>query len=123
MAVFRIEKARDFTVMSNHHLKNRNLTLKAKGLLSMIFSLPDDWHYTTRGLASICKEGVDSISGAIKELERPGISSAIACGTQRAASLIRNMSSTKRPFQRFPSASRIWLSRIRLHQIRKIRIW
>lgn len=72
MAVFRIEKTRDFTVMSNHHLKNRNLTLKAKGLLSMILSLPDDWHYTTRGLASICKEGVDSISGAIKELEQTG---------------------------------------------------
>lgn len=72
MAVFRIEKTRDFTVMSNHHLKNRNLTLKAKGLLSMILSLPDDWHYTTRGLASICKEGVDSISGAIKELEQAG---------------------------------------------------
>ena len=46
MAVFRIEKTRDYTVMSNHHLKNKNLTLKAKGLMSVLLSLPDDWDYT-----------------------------------------------------------------------------
>ena len=51
MAVFRIEKTRDYTVMSNHHLKDRTLTLKSKGLLSMMLSLPDEWNYTTRGLA------------------------------------------------------------------------
>lgn len=62
MAVFRIEKTRDYTVMSNHHLKDRTLTLKSKGLLSMMLSLPDEWNYTTRGLAAICREGVDSIS-------------------------------------------------------------
>ena len=56
MAVFRIEKTRDYTVMSNHHLKDRTLTLKSKGLLSMMLSLPDEWNYTTRGLAAI--EGV-----------------------------------------------------------------
>lgn len=50
MAVFRIEKTRDYTVMSNHHLKDRTLTLKSKGLLSMMLSLPDEWNYTTRGL-------------------------------------------------------------------------
>ena len=61
MAVFRIEKTRDYTVMSNHHLKDRTLTLKSKGLLSMMLSLPDEWNYTTRGLAAICREGVDSI--------------------------------------------------------------
>ena len=49
MAVFRIEKTRDYTVMSNHHLKDRTLTLKSKGLLSMMLSLPDEWNYTTRG--------------------------------------------------------------------------
>ncbi len=58
MAVFRIEKTRDYTVMSNHHLKDRTLTLKSKGLLSMMLSLPDEWNYTTRGLAAICREGV-----------------------------------------------------------------
>ena len=60
MAVFRIERTRDYTVMSNHHLRNANLSLKAKGLLSMMLSLPEDWNYTTRGLAKICKEGVDA---------------------------------------------------------------
>ena len=54
MAVFRIERTRDYTVMSNHHLRNANLSLKAKGLLSMMLSLPEDWNYTTRGLAKIC---------------------------------------------------------------------
>ena len=72
MAVFRIERTRDYTVMSNHHLRNGNLSLKAKGLLSMMLSLPDDWNYTTRGLAKICKEGVDAIGGALRELEQAG---------------------------------------------------
>ena len=72
MAVFRIERTRDYTVMSNHHLRNRALSLKAKGLLSMMLSLPDDWNYTTRGLAKICKEGVDAIGGALRELEGAG---------------------------------------------------
>lgn len=53
MSVFRIEKTKDFTIMSNHHFKNKNLSLKAKGLLSLMLSLPEDWDYTTRGLASI----------------------------------------------------------------------
>ena len=72
MAVFRIERTRDYTVMSNHHLRNANLSLKAKGLLSMMLSLPEDWNYTTRGLAKICKEGVDAIGGALRELEAAG---------------------------------------------------
>ena len=72
MAVFRIERTRDYTVMSNHHLRNANLSLKAKGLLSMMLSLPEDWNYTTRGLATICKEGVDAIGAALRELERAG---------------------------------------------------
>lgn len=72
MAVFRIEKTRDYTVMSNHHLRDQSLSLKAKGLLSMMLSLPEEWNYTTRGLASICKEGTDSIGSALKELERTG---------------------------------------------------
>ena len=72
MAVFRIEKTRDYTVMSNHHLRDTDLSLKSKGLLSMMLSLPEDWNYTTRGLAKICKEGTDSIGSALKELERAG---------------------------------------------------
>lgn len=72
MAIFRIEKTRDYTVMSNHHLRNAGLSLKSKGLLSMMLSLPEDWNYTTRGLAKICKEGTDSIGSALKELERAG---------------------------------------------------
>ena len=55
MAVFRVERTRDYTVMCNHHLKDSNLSLKAKGLLSMMLSLPDEWNYTTRGLATNCK--------------------------------------------------------------------
>lgn len=72
MAVYRVQRTRDYTVMSNYHLKDKNLTLKSKGLLSMILSLPDDWNYTTRGLAAICKEGVDAIGSALKELETSG---------------------------------------------------
>lgn len=72
MAVFRVEKTKDFTIMSNHHLRNPKLSLKAKGLLSLMLSLPEKWDYTTKGLAQICKEGVDSIGTALKELERYG---------------------------------------------------
>ena len=72
MAVFRIERTRDYTVMSNHHLRDKALSLKSKGLLSMMLSLPKDWNYTTRGLAKICKEGVDAIGGALRELESAG---------------------------------------------------
>ena len=72
MAIFRVAKTRDYTVMSNYHLRDKNLTLKAKGLLSLILSLPEDWNYTTRGLAAICKEGVDSIGAALRELESAG---------------------------------------------------
>ena len=72
MAVFRIERTRDYTVMSNHHLRDTGLSLKAKGLLSMMLSLPEEWNYTTRGLAAICKEGTDCIGSALRELEQTG---------------------------------------------------
>ena len=72
MAIFRVEKNKNYTVMSNYHLKDRNLSLKSKGLLSVILSLPDDWNYTTRGLATICKEGVDCIGASLRELEAAG---------------------------------------------------
>ena len=72
MAVFRIERTKNYTVMSNYHLRDKALSLKSKGLLSMMLSLPEDWNYTTRGLAKICKEGVDAIGGALRELEAAG---------------------------------------------------
>ena len=72
MAVFRVEKNHNYTVMSNHHLKNRELSLKSKGLLSQMLSLPDNWDYTLAGLAKINKEKVDAIRTAIWELEKFG---------------------------------------------------
>ena len=72
MAVFRVEKTKDYTVMGNHHLRNIELSLKAKGLLSLMLSLPENWDYTTKGLSCICKDGIDSINGTIKELEEQG---------------------------------------------------
>ena len=72
MAVFRIEKTRNYTVMANHHLRNTALSLKAKRLLSLMLSLPENWDYTTKGLARICKDGVDSICATVKELEEHG---------------------------------------------------
>lgn len=72
MAVFRVEKTRDYTVMANHHLRNTDLSLKAKGLLSLMLSLPEEWDYTTKGLSRICKDGVDSICAGVRELEDYG---------------------------------------------------
>ena len=72
MAVFRVEKNSGYTVMSNHHLRNRNLSLKAKGLLSQMLSLPEDWDYTLQGLARINRESIDAIRQAIRELEQAG---------------------------------------------------
>ena len=72
MAVFRIEKTQNYTVMSNHHLRNPTLSLKAKGLLSQILSLPENWDYTLSGLSHINRESVDAIRTAVQELERAG---------------------------------------------------
>ena len=72
MAVFRVEKIKNYTVMANHHLRDKSLSLKAKGLLSLMLSLPEDWDYTTKGLARICRDGVDSIRSAVQELEQRG---------------------------------------------------
>ena len=72
MSVFRVEKAKGYTVMSNHHLRNHALSLKAKGLLSQMLSLPEDWDYTLQGLAQINKESIDAIREAVRELERAG---------------------------------------------------
>ena len=72
MAVFRVERNKGYTVMSNHHLRNKELSLKAKGLLSQMLSLPGDWDYTLAGLSFINREKIDAIREAVKELERAG---------------------------------------------------
>lgn len=72
MAVCKIEKNRNYTTMSNYHLRDPNLSNKARGLLSTMLSLPENWDYTTRGLARICKDGVDGITAQLKELEQYG---------------------------------------------------
>ena len=72
MAVFRVEKSRGYTVMSNHHLRNKELSLKAKGLLSQMLSLPEDWDYTLAGLSHINRESIDAIRTAVWELEKAG---------------------------------------------------
>lgn len=70
--VFRIEKNKNYTVMSNYHLRDKNLSLKTKGLLSIMLSLPDDWDYSIAGLTTICKDGESAVRSALKELEEHG---------------------------------------------------
>ncbi len=72
MAVFRVERTNNYTVMSNYHLRDKGLSLKAKGLLSLILSLPEDWDYTLTGLSRISLEGKDAIRAAVVELEKAG---------------------------------------------------
>lgn len=72
MSVFKIEKSRNYTVMSNYHLRDKNLSYKAKGLLSFMLSLPEDWDYSINGLVSISKEGVKAIRNILQELQRYG---------------------------------------------------
>lgn len=118
MAVFRVEKNRNYTVMSNVHLKDRGISLKAKGLLSVILSLPEDWNYTTRGLAAICKEGVDSIGAALRELESAGYLIRHRLRDKGGRSRIRSISSMRARTRR-----RKRIHHIRLHHVRKTRIW
>ena len=72
MANFKIDKTKDFTVMSNYHLRDKNLSYKAKGLLSFMLSLPEDWDYSINGLVSISKEEVKAIRNILQELQRYG---------------------------------------------------
>lgn len=130
---FRIEKTRDYTVMSNHHLKDRTLTLKSKGLLSMMLSLPDEWNYTTRGLAAICREGVDSIGAALKELENHGYIRRTQLRDEKGKITDTEYVIYEMPQCEPPSSpgtplpgtakpyteTRIWVSRIRRNRVRK----
>jgi hypothetical protein len=72
MAVFRVNKTADYTVMSNFHLRDKRLNLKSKGLLSMVLSLPDDWNYTIGGLVAICRESESAVKSALNELKKYG---------------------------------------------------
>lgn len=69
MAVIRVNKTKDFTVMSNAHFKEREMSLKAKGLLSLMLSLPDEWDYSVRGLVTLSKDGIESVMSSLSELE------------------------------------------------------
>ncbi len=91
MAVFRVERNKGYTVMSNHHLRNKELTLKAKGLLSQMLSLPEDWDYTLKGLSLINREKIDAIREAIRSLNAPGISSVQGSATRKDACGARTM--------------------------------
>lgn len=72
MSVFRVEKNNNYTVMANYHLRDKELSLKAKGLLSYMLSLPEDWDYSLSGLASVNKEGIKAIKNIISELKKQG---------------------------------------------------
>jgi hypothetical protein len=72
MPVFRVNKNTNYTVMSNYHLRDKNLSLKAKGLLSMMLSLPNDWDYSIKGLVAICQEKETAVQGALNELKKNG---------------------------------------------------
>lgn len=72
MAIYRVQKNQNYTTISNYHLRDMSLSLKAKGLLSLILSLPEDWNYSVKGLASIVKEGEETIESTLKELKSFG---------------------------------------------------
>ena len=72
MAVFRVKKDKNYTVMSNHHFRDRKLSLKAMGLLSLMLSLPDTWDYTLKGLSTVCGDGLTSVRAGLVELEKHG---------------------------------------------------
>ena len=72
MSVIRVHKTNNFTIMSNHHFKEKRMSLKAKGLLSLMLSLPEDWNYSVSGLVKLSKDGKDSVMSALSELEEFG---------------------------------------------------
>lgn len=72
MSVIRVEKTKDYSVIGNYHLRDKQLSLKAKGLMSVMLSLPDDWDYSIAGLSAICKENLTAIKSALAELKQAG---------------------------------------------------
>ena len=109
MAVFRVERTGDYTVMSNFHLKDKRLSLKAKGLLSQMLSLPDDWDYTLSGLSYINRESKDAIRSAVNELETAGY-----IRRRQTTDASVNSQPMSIPFLSVPSReNRCWISRCR----------
>jgi len=89
MSVYRVEKNKNFTIMSNIHLRDKRLSLRAKGLLSIFLSLPENWQFTLAGLSKIVREGITALRGAVAELEAcGGILSGSVCVTATDSSLI-----------------------------------
>ena len=72
MVVFRVEKTKNYTVIGNYHFREKKMSLKAKGLLSLMLSLPEDWNFSAEGLATLSKDGRDGVNAALKELEKFG---------------------------------------------------
>lgn len=106
MAVFRVERTGDYTVMSNFHLKDKRLSLKAKGLLSQMLSLPDDWDYTLSGLSYINRESSALLSMSLKQPD--------TFGADRQLMLLVNSQPMSIPFLSVPSReNRCWISRCR----------
>lgn len=83
--IFRVERTKNYTVMSNQHFKNKSLSLKAKGLLSLMLSLPDDWNYNMQGLASLSRDGIDSVRLQSKNWNTMDMCSEILLETSMAA--------------------------------------
>ena len=108
MPVFRVEKNSNYTTMCNYHLRDQGLSLKGKGLLSMLLSLPDTWNYSVRGLSSITPDGVDGVLTALKELERLGY---LERNQQRESN--GRMGRAKYVIYEMPRKSRVRKSRIR----------
>ena len=100
MAVFRVERTQNYTVMSNYHLRDRRLSLKAKGLLSLMLSLPEDWDYTLSGLPASAWRGRMPFGPPWWSWSRPDMSSAARPRTKRASSAATSISSGSGPTQR-----------------------
>ena len=115
MTAFHVEKNTDYTIMANHHLRDKSLSLKAKGLLSQMLSLPEEWDYTLQGLAYINREQIDAIRQAVHEL---GISCGRGNGTAGDGYGERSTPSTNSRKRR--QLYRRWINLHRENRCRKI---
>ena len=119
MAVFRIERTKNYTVMSNYHLRDKALSLKSKGLLSMMLSLPEDWNYTTRGWRRSARKAWMPSAGRCGSWRAPGTLSATRMRDRQGRICDTEYVIYEQPQPKAPDTPQ----RIRLHQIRKTRIW
>ena len=115
MPVFRVERNKGYTVMSNYHLRDKSLSLKSKGLLPQILSLPEDWDYTLSGLCCINRESKDAIRSAVNKWERARYIERTRPRTKAANSAATSTSSTNSLFL----CRRRWINRRRKTQQRE----